>query len=253
MESLETGVRGLSRLLEPARAAPPLLAILPHNTAEYAVAAEVAGADGIVLGIDKTESTFPGLFGSFDLQEDSISSIISTSSIPVGISIGDSRPLTRESWERIAGKNFGFVNMYAHHMPPFVLQDARIEKLVSIGPGYMVEQIRNLSEMDGILALEAAIVSAQGMNHIFSLLDLATLRMISKLSVKPVLLRTQKRIEPEDVGTIIEAGLKGISFDPSSAEPGVEAYRDAVSNLANGSRKDAPERPVQAGILAAPS
>ncbi len=246
MESLETEVRGLSSLLEPAAAGPPLIAILPHNNAEYALAAEVAGADAIVLGIDKTESMFPGLFGSFDLQEDSIASIISTSSIPVGISIGDSRPLTRENWERVVSKKFSFVNMYAHHMPPFVLQDARMEKLVTIGPGYMVEQIRNLSEMDGVLALEAAIVSVQGMNHVFSVLDLATLRMIAKLSAKPVILRTQKRIEVEDMESIFCAGLKGISLDPSSMEPGVEAYRDAVSNFSMQRKQEAPrEGPVQ--------
>jgi hypothetical protein len=231
MESLETEARGLSRLLDPAGAASPIIAILPHNTTEYALAAEVAGADAIVLGIDKTESTFPGLFGSFDLQEDSIASIVSTSSIPVGISIGDSRPLTRENWERIVGKKFSFVNMFAHHMPLFVLEDARMEKLVTIGPGYMVEQIKNLSEMDGVVALEAAIVSTQGMNHIFSVLDLATLRMIAKLSVKPVILRTQKRVEVEDMATIVDAGLRGVSLDPSSMEPGVEAYRDSISNF----------------------
>src|SRR5271155_5430578 len=110
MESLETEVRGLSSLLDQARQSMPLLAILPHNNAEYAVAAETAGADAMLIGIDKTESTFPGLFGSFDLQEDSISGIISSSSIPVGISIGDSRPLTRENWERIVAKGFSFVN-----------------------------------------------------------------------------------------------------------------------------------------------
>ena len=145
MESLETEVRGLSRLLAQAQA--PLLAILPHNTLEYAEAAQQGGADALVLGIDKTESMFPGLFGSFDLQEDSILGIVTTSSIPVGISIGDSRPLTPEGWERIVGKSFSFVNMYAHHMPPFVLTDERIDKLVSIGAGYMVEQIKSLSEM----------------------------------------------------------------------------------------------------------
>src|SRR5271163_2144937 len=158
MESMQTEVRVLSGLLE--RAEAPLIAILPHNTSEYAEAAMNAGADALVLGIDKTESMFPGLFGSFDLQEDSINGILSTSSIPVGISIGDSRPLTPESWERIASKPFGFVNMYAHHLPPFVLEDRRMEKLVTIGAGYMVEQIKSMSEMDQVVALEAAIVSS---------------------------------------------------------------------------------------------
>lgn len=236
MESLETRARALSGLLGPAREGPLLVAILPHNTSEYAVAAEVGGADSLVLGIDKTESTFPGLFGSFDLQEDSITGIISSSSIPIGISIGDSRPLTRENWERIVAKNFSFVNMYAHHMPPFVLQDTRMEKLMTIGPGYMVEQIRNLSEMDGVVGLEAAIVSPQGMNHIFSVLDLATLRMICGLSAKPVVLRTQKKVEVDDLPVISSCGLRGICFDPSSMEPGVEAYRDALSNFRHASK-----------------
>src|SRR5271157_3996504 len=148
MESLETEVRGLSRLLNQAQA--PLMAILPHNTSEYAEAAQQGGADAMILGIDKTESMFPGLFGSFDLQEDSILGIVSTSSIPVGISIGDSRPLTPDGWERIVSKPFSFVNMFAHHMPPFVLSDTRIDKLVSIGSGYMLEQVKSISEIDGV-------------------------------------------------------------------------------------------------------
>ncbi len=226
MESLETDVRGLSKLLDRGRT--PLVAILPHNSDEYAKAAQEAGADAIVIGIDKSESMFPGLFGSFDLQEDSINSILTTSSIPVGISIGDSRPLTAESWERIASKPFAFVNMYAHHMPPFVLNDARMEKLVTIGAGYMVEQIKSLAEMDGVRALEAAIVSPQGKNHVFSLLDLSTLRMIAKLSSKPVFLRAQKKLEPSDVAVVAGQGLRGITLDPSALEPGVEAYRDAL-------------------------
>jgi hypothetical protein len=244
MESLGIEVRGLSKLLDRAQA--PILAILPHNTSEYAEAAQLSGADAIVLGIDKTESMFPGLFGSFDLQEDSIIGIVSTSSVPVGISIGDSRPLTPESWEQIVSKQFSFVNMYAHHMPPFVLSDNRIDKLVSIGAGYMVEQIKSLSEMDQVKALEAAIVTPQGKAHVFSVLDLATLRMITRLSSKPVILRAQKRMETGDFASIAEAGLRGISLDPSALEPGVEAYRDAVSSFQTRLKQGTPpEEPVQ--------
>jgi hypothetical protein len=237
MESLETEARGLSRLLDSAQA--PLIAILPHNTSEYAEAAQSGGADAIILGIDKTESMFPGLFGSFDLQEDSILGIVSTASVPVGISIGDSRPLTPDSWERIISKPFSFVNMYAHHMPPFVLSDTRIDKLVSIGAGYMVEQIKSLAEMSEVKALEAAIVSPQGATHVFSVLDLSTLSMISRLSAKPVILRAQKRLEEGDFPGIAQAGLRGISLDPSALEPGVEAYRDAVTTFRSRVRRSA--------------
>jgi len=88
-----------------------------------------------------------------------------------------------------------------------------------------------MSEMDQVRALEAAIVSPQGRGQVFSVLDLSTLRMISRLSTKPVILRAQKRLELGDIRSLAEAGLKGITLDPSALEPGVEAYRDAISTF----------------------
>ncbi len=230
MESLEHRPRPLASLVSGADAL-TIVATLPQNSSEYAFAATEAGADAIMLGIDKTDTSLPGLFGSFEMMEASIDAILSSAGVPVGISIGDSRPLVEENWERIVSKPFSFVNMYAHHMPPFVLEDERVEKLVSIGPGYMLEQVKSISETEGATALEAAIVAPQGRNHIFSALDLATLGVLARLSAKPLLLRTQKRMGAKDVRSVVRSGLRGISVDASSLEPGIEAYRDAISTF----------------------
>jgi hypothetical protein len=230
MESLEHRPRPLASLISGADAV-ALIATLPQNSTEYAIAAAQAGADSIMVGIDKTDISLPGLFGSFDLMEDSIDSILGTAGLPVGISIGDSRPLIEENWERIVSKPFSFVNMYAHHMPPFVLEDDRVEKLVSIGPGYMLEQVKSISEIDGVTALEAAIVAPQGRNHIFSALDLATLGVLASLSAKPLLMRTQKKMGVRDVRSVMLAGLRGISVDAAALDPGIEAYRDAITTF----------------------
>ena len=230
MESLEHLPRPLAGLVSRAEAL-PLVASLPQNNSEYAVAAAEAGADAIMVGIDKTDASLPGLFGSFDLMEDSIDAILGSSTVPVGISIGDSRPLIEENWERIVAKPFSFVNMYAHHMPPFVLEDDRVEKLVSIGPGYMLEQVRRISEMEGVCALEAAIVAAQGKTHIFSALDLATLGVLARLSAKPLLARTQKRMGPVDIRSVVRSGIRGVCVDAASLEPGIEAYRHAITTF----------------------
>jgi len=230
MESLEHQPRPLASLVSGADAV-AVVATLPQNSSEYASAASQAGADAIMVGIDKTDTSLPGLFGSFDLMEDSIDSILSTTSVPVGISIGDSRPLIEENWERIVSKPFRFVNMFAHHMPPFVLEDDRVEKLVSIGSGYMLEQVKSISEMDGVSALEAAIVAPQGRNHIFSALDLATLGVLASLSARPLLVRTQKKMGAKDIRSVIRSGVRGISVDAASLEPGIEAYRDAITTF----------------------
>jgi hypothetical protein len=230
MESLEHQPRPIASLVSGANAV-ALIATLPQNNSEYASAAAQAGADAIMVGIDKTDTSLPGLFGSFDLMEDSIDSILSTTSLPVGISIGDSRPLIEENWERIVSKPFSFVNMFAHHMPPFVLEDERVEKLVSIGSGYMLEQVKSISEIDGVTALEAAIVAPQGRNHIFSALDLATLGVLARLSAKPLLMRTQKKMGAKDIRSVVRSGLRGISVDAAALEPGIEAYRDAITTF----------------------
>jgi hypothetical protein len=227
MEALEHRPRPLATLVSGADAV-TVIGVLPQNSTEYASAASEAGADAIMVGIDKSDASLPGLFGSFDLMEESIDAILSTTSVPVGISIGDSRPLIIENWERIVSKPFSFVNMYAHHMPPFVLGDDRIEKLVSIGPGYMLEQVKGISEMASVTALEAAITAPQGRSHIFSALDLATLRVLAGLCAKPIIVRTQKRMSSDDLSSAIAAGLKGVSVDAAVLEPGIEAYRDAI-------------------------
>ncbi|MDA4118564.1 MAG: hypothetical protein OK455_09500 [Thaumarchaeota archaeon] len=229
MEALEHRPRPLATLVSGADAV-TVIGVLPQNSTEYAAAASEAGADAIMVGIDKSDASLPGLFGSFDLMEESIDAILSTTSVPVGISIGDSRPLIIENWERIVSKPFSFVNMFAHHMPPFVLEDDRIEKLVSIGPGYMLEQVKGISEMASVTALEAAITAPQGRSHIFSALDLATLRVLAGLCSKPIIVRTQKRMSSDDLNSAIAAGLKGVSVDAAVLEPGIEAYRDAIEN-----------------------
>lgn len=244
MESLEHRPRPLATLLSRGDAV-SIIAILPQNNSEYASAAAQAGADAMMVGIDKTDTSLPGLFGSFELMEDSIDAVLATTSVPVGISIGDSRPLLEETWERIVSRPFSFVNMYAHHMPPFVLEDERVEKLVSIGPGYMLEQVKRISEIDGVAALEAAIVAPQGRGHVFSVLDLATLGVLASLSSKPLLARTQKRMAVRDVRSVLRSGIRGISVDATSLEPGVETYRDAVRTFRSQVTPPAPPQPQQ--------
>ena len=55
--------------------------------------------------------------------------------------------------------------------------------------------------------------------------------MITRLSTKPVILRAQKRLEAGDFGASPRRASEGMSLDPSALEPGVEAYRDAVTTF----------------------
>ena len=208
-----------------------VIASLPKNSTSLALQAVDGGADAVMLNIDGDESSSPSHFGSYDLHDAYINDVISTVSVPCGLFIGGARLLTEEYWERIMSSAFSFVEMYAHQMPTFVLSDQRVRKVTAISTGYILEQVKQLSEMDGIEAVDVATVPHQSRGAPFSVLDYATLGVIAKLSVKPILLRTQKKLTREDVSNVVSLGVKGLVIDPCVLSGTDEAYKAEIASL----------------------
>ncbi len=208
-----------------------VIASLPKNSTALAVSAVEGGADAVMLNIEGDEGSSPSHFGSYDLHDAYINDVISTVSVPCGLFIGGGRLLTAEYWERIMSSAFSFVEMYAHLMPTFILSDERVKKLTAISTGYILEQVKQLSEMEGIAAIDVATVPHQMRGAPFSVLDFATLGVICKLSAKPVLLRTQKKLSRADVTQVAGLGVKGLVIDPCILSGTDEAYKDEVASL----------------------
>lgn len=209
-----------------------VIASLPKNSSTLAAHAEEAGVDAVMLNIDGDDGSSPNLFGSYDLHDVYINDVISTVSVPCGLFIGGGRPLTVDYWERIMSSAFSFVEMYAHHMPLFVLFDSRLKKMVAVSTGYILEQVKQLSLMEGLEAIDVATVPAQARGTPFTVLDCATLGVLSNLSSKPLLLRTQKTLTRSDIENVISLGVKGLVVDPSILSGTDEAYKDELASLA---------------------
>jgi hypothetical protein len=208
-----------------------VIANLPKNSVSLAIQAEQAGADAIMLNVDGDDSSYSGHFGSYDLHDVYINDTVSTVTVPCGIGIGGAKPLTEEYWERIMATPFSFVEMYAHQMPLFVLSDSRVKKVVAIATGYILEQVRELSRLDGVEALDVAIVPPQARGNPFTALDYATLRLIADLSARPLLLRAQKRLTSSDMSKVLKLGVKGLVADPSTFSGTDETYKDELAGL----------------------
>ncbi len=208
-----------------------VIASLPKNSTSLAVQAVEGGADAVMLNVDGDESSSPSHFGSYDLHDAYINDVISTVSIPCGLFIGGARLVTEDYWERIMSSAFSFVEMYAHQMPTFILSDRRIKKVSAIASGYILEQVKQLSEMDGVEAVDVATVPHQHRGAPFSVLDYATLGVIAKLSAKPVLLRTQKKLTRGDIASILQLGVKGLIVDPCVLSGTDEAYKEEITSF----------------------
>ncbi len=208
-----------------------VIASLPKNSTSLAEQAVEGGADAVMLNIDGDEGSSPSHFGSYELHDAYINDVISTLSVPCGLFIGGGRLLTEDYWERIMSSAFSFVDMYAHQMPAFVLSDERVKKLSAVSTGYILEQVRQLSETDGVEAIDVATVPPQSRGAPFSVLDYATLGVITKLSARPVLLRTQKKLTKSDVARVVALGVKGLVVDPCILSGTDEAYKDEIASL----------------------
>jgi hypothetical protein len=205
-----------------------VIADLPKNSTALAARAEEAGVDAILLNIDGEEGSHPNHYGSYDLHDTYINDVISTVSVPCGILIGGGRQLSQEYWERIMSSKFSFVEMYSHLMPLFTLADERVKKVAAITTGYILEQVRQISLIDGVDAVDAAAVPAQSRGSPFSVLDFATLGVVANISTKPVLLRTQKKMTHSDIARVLEQGLRGFVIDPCVLSGTEEAYKDEL-------------------------
>jgi hypothetical protein len=208
-----------------------VIASLPKNSVSLAARAEEAGVDALMMNIDGEEGASPNHYGSFDLHDVYIKDVISTVRIPCGIFIGGGRQLSEEYWERVMTAPFSFVEMYAHHMPSFVLADGRVQKVVAIATGYIIEQVRQLSAMSQVEAVDVATVPAQSRGAPFSVLDYATLAVISSATTKPILLRTQKRLTRGDLSLVLSRGVKGLVVDPCILSGTDEAYKEELAGL----------------------
>ncbi len=149
--------------------------------------------------------------------------------IPCGIFIGGAKPLTPEYWETVVSAGFSFVDMYAQHMPLFVRNDVRVRKVRAISAGYLLEQVRILSEMHDTEAIEVAVVPQQARGEPFTTLDFATVALICRLSTKPILLRAQKQLMRSEIPAIMSVGVRGLVIDPSILSGAEEAYRDEIA------------------------
>jgi hypothetical protein len=216
-----------------------VVASLPKNSTSLAVYAEEGGADAVMLNIEGDDNSSPSHFGSYDLHDAYLDDVISTVSVPCGIFIGGAKLLTEGYWERIMSSAFSFVEMYAHHMPTFVLGDDRVSKVSAVSTGYILEQVRQLSLMDGVDAIDVATVPHQARGAPYTVLDHATLAVLTELSSKPVLLRTQKKLTRSDIDRVVALGVKGLVVDPCILSGTDEAYKGEVAAL--GPRRESAE------------
>lgn len=210
-----------------------LLVELPGNGYELAQSVEQGGADSLLLQVHNEHPVTGAYTGGLDLEAQQIRDVISILKLPVGLHVGNQKAITREDWEQIVAMNFDYVAMNAARVPPFVLYDSRLCKVLYVSARMPFEYYRVLSGYESAIALsyEAGSQTQTDPNSRFNVLDLVALSLVCKLSYKPVLFRVSQDVAGDDVRGIGEAGCGGLLLDPAFASSTAEHFRNYTSSF----------------------
>lgn len=225
-----------SRLLALMESRHALIVSLPRNDPGLAKAALAGGADALKVHIHVHHEASGTHFGSLDRERKALEAIMSAVSIPVGIVPGADTIASPEEMDELKQMGMDFFDAYAHYMPGWMMKIEGMGRGVAIDASYSAEDIFSLEAL-GADFFEAAVIPHAGYGKPLTARDLATYRCIRAATSKPVIIPTQRRMEPadaviltKDIGAdAVMIGAIVTGSEPSSVEKATAAFRAAIA------------------------
>lgn len=216
-----------------------LVASLSSNNLDLAKAALDGGADAVKVHINVLHAASGNLFGSFEDNREFLTKLLEMAGDrPVGAVLGGGDAyITEEEKRELEDMGLDFVSCYAEHFPAFMLKGDKITKMVALHDTY--ETVLPAVKNSEIQVVEASIMHASQYGSPLTYFDLLQYRKICEAVTQPVLIPTQKKIKPEEVFALRDAGCKAVMIGAvvvgdTTAESWYKAtcaYRNAVDQL----------------------
>jgi len=213
-----------------------LMVSLPANDMQFLAGAQNAGADAAKVHINMVNHASQTRFGSWTVERQALTWMAENAKIPFGIVPGGEQMAPQEDVEEIAASGFDFWDAYLHHMPAYFLTLPRLGRMVAVDDTYTPDDLRAISHL-GVDAVEASLFP-KGYRKEFLGRDLLPIRTVVECTGLPVLVSTQKAIQPSQVELLARIGVKGLIIGHvvtgSTLEGMAEAarkYRAAIDKL----------------------
>jgi len=218
-----------------------LIASLPLTDEALAASAWDNGADAIKLHINVTHAASGTDFKNFDAESETIFKILENAHGPVGIVPGAAVESAESDMNRVMEAGFDFVSIYAHHASELFLNSG-VVKMLAADMTYNAEEVRRLIRHADIL--EASVVPHENYGERLNVRDVINYEILGGFCAEehvPLVIPTQKRILPREVGRLREAGASAIMIGaivagrtPSEFGKATAAFRDAIDIINNG-------------------
>lgn len=212
-----------------------LIVSLPENKLEFAQAAVKGGADALKVHANVYHPASGNNFGGVMEQKEVFEEIIKYANVPVGLVPGAQLYASKDEIKIIEEIGFSFLSMFAHYMPLYMI-DSNLDKMIAVNETYDLGHIRAVNRI-GVDVIEADVLPDDRREKIY-VFDLMRYGRLVENVDKPVVVPTQRIIEPEEVRFLYELGVKGIMIGAivtGNTVEGVERttslFREAINKL----------------------
>jgi len=209
----------------------------PNNEPDFALAAQDEGADAIKFHINLLHPASKMDFGTWKEEKPKLLKIMEKVVIPLGIVPGAKNLPDPKEMEDICESGFDFWDMFIHHLPAYFLQLPKLGKMLAVTENIAPRQIREIKNL-GIEAIEASIVPGEEYHQPLTVKDLVNYKIIAQEAGIPIMIPTQKKIKPREVGLLKEVGACGLVIgavvtgtELKEFSSAVRKFRKAVDEL----------------------
>lgn len=212
---------------------------LPENTAVFAKAAEDGGAHGIKVHLNVKHRASKTFFGSFTQEKKNIEKILKTVSCPAGVMPGADVTATEDEMHALQSMGISFFDIYIHHAPAFLLKSP-LYKMFAVDR-FDTDALRDVHELKALRAIdavEASIVNPADYGKKLNAQNVAHYSALARYTKLPVIVPTQKAIQPDEIKILHHAGVKMLMVgavvtgkEIKGFEKKVRAYRDAIDDI----------------------
>lgn len=207
-----------------------LIMSLPNNNPELARCAFEYGADVVKVHINVDHRASKNHFNSLDEERKNFTEMLDNAIGPMGIVLGGNTVSARNDFEKAQEMGFSFVSLYGHHMPISVLQSNGIVKMMACDYTYTDSEIKHFKQI-GVDVLEASIVNPEGYGDALNGRDILKYNMLCKESGLPVVVPTQRKIDPSELKMLQEVGVSAIMIGAIVTGNELESIRRTVCDF----------------------
>lgn len=199
----------------------------PRHDAALFEAANQFPIDGIKVHLNVEHRASGTHFGTWEDEKPFISRIAATMACPVGVMPGAEHMPTETEMLEMARLGISFFDVYTRDLLPW-MKNLPMVRMLAAGYGDTPDSI---GDMIGIGAdiLEASVIDPLEYGKPLTREDLNWYQKIVKLCPMPVIVPSQKKLQPSDIQLLKRIGVRGVLLGTISLGNTPEAFTENLS------------------------